>query len=778
LGRDDAQNKYTIHPWHVARAYYLGMIEKDALYECILDTHLVNGSFWHTNNDTRLQQAYAIAYFQNHYQKVPTIDLRGYKVEGKEVDTKVIMILREALEDIVNTLLKIEQQRLIEKSEATPYLLQNKVFPGIKYLVLALKEIATSTITRGNDTYSRTAIFVEVIKHSYPLASDTSALLAKANIREERLVEVAMLAPQWIDIISEVIKWDGFKEACYYFIAHIKDYNNEEKKAEIAHYTALDPSDLNDGAFDREWCKEVYATLGKQRFKLIYQAAKFLCDNAFHARARKYADACMGNIAKEELLKQVQEKRNKDSLNAYCICEIKDDKDLLERYMVVQKFAKEAKQFGAQRRASEKRASDIAMLNLARNSRFESVTRLQWFLEKEMISQVADVLEPNKIEDIEIWIAFDAEGKNEVKVSKAGKALKAVPARLKKQVDVIRILDIHKQWNEQYKRSRMMLEKAMNERSVFSKEEITMMMDNPIAAPMMKKLVLKSGQSVGFYKGTNGYTLLLTDEVYIAHPYDLYQMGVWQDYQTYIFEQQLVQPFKQVFRELYLKLEEELEFTFTRRYSGYQIQTKKAATTLRTRGWNADYENGLEKVDYRFNTVVNLYANADWFSPNDIEAPSIDYVGFHERLKRDSMKVKNVDDVTFSEAMRDVDLAISTAYVGGVDPLTTTSTIAMRKAIVTYTLKLMNIDTVEVQDNFANIKGHLNNYSVHLGSGMVHQSGGAAIHMIPIFNGKRGNVYLPFLDEDPKTAEIVSKIIMLAEDNKIKDVSILKQIKS
>ena len=41
----------------------------------------------------------------------------------------------------------------------------------------------------------------------------------------------------------------------------------------------------------------------------------------------------------------------------------------------------------------------------------------------------------------------------------------------------------------------------------------------------------------------------------------------------------------------------------------------------------------------------------------------------------------------------------------------------------------------------------------------------------------RGRLFLPFVDEDPKTAEILTKIIFFAEDDKIKDPSILNQIK-
>lgn len=240
--------------------------------------------------------------------------------------------------------------------------------------------------------------------------------------------------------------------------------------------------------------------------------------------------------------------------------------------------------------------------------------------------------------------------------------------------------------------------------------------------------------------------------------------------------QQIVQPFKQVFRELYLKLDEEKDVSMSKRYSGYQIQVKKAAAALKSRKWNLSYETGIQRILYHKDIIVNLYAEADWFSPSDIEAPCIDYVEFIHRKTGKPVLIKDIDDITYSEIMRDLDMAVSVAYVGGVDPLTTTSTIELRAAIITYTMELMRLDNVTIQDHFANIKGSLNDYSVHLGSGMIHQKHGANIHILPVHSQRRGKQYLPFLDEDPKTAEILSKIILLAEDQKLKDPTILSQI--
>ena len=79
----------------------------------------------------------------------------------------------------------------------------------------------------------------------------------------------------------------------------------------------------------------------------------------------------------------------------------------------------------------------------------------------------------------------------------------------------------------------------------------------------------------------------------------------------------------------------------------------------------------------------------------------------------------------------------------------------------------MKLNNVEVKDHFACIQGRLNNYSVHLGSGMVHQDGGSVIRIVSVWSIKHGKVYLSFLDEDPKTAQIISEVVLFAQDDKL-----------
>ena len=165
-------------------------------------------------------------------------------------------------------------------------------------------------------------------------------------------------------------------------------------------------------------------------------------------------------------------------------------------------------------------------------------------------------------------------------------------------------------------------------------------------------------------------------------------------------------------------------------FAGYQIQPKKTVAALRGRRWVADYDEGLQKIFFKQNIAATIYALADWFSPADTECPTLEYVSFYDRKTYKQKKLSEVPDILYSEVMRDVDLAVSVAHAGGVDPETSHSTIEMRKAIFEFNMELL-----------------------------------------------RGKIFLPFIDEDPKTAEILSKILLLAEDQKIKDPYILQQLR-
>ena len=137
---------------------------------------------------------------------------------------------------------------------------------------------------------------------------------------------------------------------------------------------------------------------------------------------------------------------------------------------------------------------------------------------------------------------------------------------------------------------------------------------------------------------------------------------------------------------------------------------------------------------------------------------------------------KDIDEVLFSETMRDLDLMVSTSYVGGVDPESSHSTVEMRIAIAKELTGMLSLSNVSFLDRHAKIEGKLGEYSVHMGSGVVHVKAKGMLPIVPVHSQHRGRIFLPFADDDPKTAEIMTKILLLANDQKIKDPEILKYL--
>jgi hypothetical protein len=130
----------------------------------------------------------------------------------------------------------------------------------------------------------------------------------------------------------------------------------------------------------------------------------------------------------------------------------------------------------------------------------------------------------------------------------------------------------------------------------------------------------------------------------------------------------------------------------------------------------------------------------------------------------------------FSEVMRDLDLIVSVAHAGGVDPEASASPQSMRSRLVDETSRLLDLSNVRLQGSHVLIEGQRANYSVHLGSAVVHRQPGGALCIVPVHGQHRGRLFLPFADDDPKTAEVVSKVLLLAKDAEIKDPTILEQI--
>lgn len=770
-----------------AIAVNLKIAEKDLIYKNILEL----------NNEAEDENRVIFSNldtYMNDYRSIIT------KKENKRLTTLNQFMLNEALKTIYDEGRKIVdylvQNELKRGDSPTIYsrqLHRIKRIEGIDYLVQILKALGKETLDRaayywgGNDT--KKSVLSHLLKVCYPTEKDNSKELAKklkgTDITEQRLIEVAMYSSQWIEIIEGYLGWKGLVSGCYYFQAHMSDVDRN-KEGLIAKYTPISIDDLMDGAFDIDWFRSAYKELGAKRFEMLYDSAKYISDGAKHTRARMFADAVLGNLKLKETEKKIEDKRNKDLVASYSLIPLLKDKqkDALHRYQFLQKFLKESKKFGAQRRASEAKAVNISLENLSRNMGYSDVTRLIWNMETALINEMKEYFVPKKLDDVDVYIKIDDLGQSEIIYEKAGKELKSLPTKLKKDKYIEAIKEVHKNLKEQYRRSRKMLEEAMEDGTEFYGYEIENLMTNPVIAPILKSLVFKMGNDLGYYvdkklKSVKKKSVTIKDDslLKIAHCFDLFESGEWATYQKDIFDRELKQPFKQVFRELYVKTVDEKARDKSLRYAGHQVQPAKTVALLKTRRWIIDGQEGLEKVYYKENIIAKIFALADWFSPADIEAPTLEEVQFFDRKTFKPILIDEVPDLIFTEVMRDIDLVVSVAHIGDVDPEASHSTIEMRKAIVEFNCKLFKLKNVTFAENHALIKGERAEYSIHLGSGLIHQKAGSAINVLPVHSQHRGRVFLPFIDDDPKTAEIMAKVLLFAQDDKIKDVFILEQIK-
>ncbi|MGQ3481660.1 DUF4132 domain-containing protein [Paenibacillus sp. TY11] len=701
---------------------------------------------------------------------------------------------------VIDRVLEVELVRGDLPTEATPKVMGLSRIEGMDYFIRILEGLDKETFVRGyvygyGDRITKKESFSHLLKVCYPSDGEDATLLKEklknTKITDKRLLEAAMYAPQWIEIVADYLGWKGLRSAAWYFHAHINEGFSAEKETIVAHYSPIAPQDFNDGAFDIHWFHEAYETLGEERFNLLYDCAKYISAGANHRRSQLFADATLGKLKRSEMEKSVEDKRNKDHLLTYSLIPLAGppESDVRERYDFIQRFLEQSKKFGAQRKASEALVSRIALGNLARNAGYDDVTRLVWDMEARKLDDLRSYFEPHALEEATtVQLVIDDEGAADIEIVSKGKKLKSIPARFKKDEYVTSLKELKGDLVDQYRRARKELERSMESGTTFMVKELRGLLGNPVLAPLVRTLVFKADDHLGYF---NEETLALTalsaeqhtieeeDKLIIAHPLHLYESGRWSDFQKDLFDRQIRQPFKQVFRELYLpNADERANATVSRRYAGHQVQPNKTVSLLKGRQWTVSYEDGLQKVYYAENLIANLYAMADWFSPADTEAPTLETVQFFDRTTYKSVPLDKVPPVLFSEVMRDVDLVVSVAHVGGVDPEASLTTIEMRRVIVQESLRLLKISNVRLDGNYARVDGTLGEYAVHLGSGGVYKQAKGALHIIPVHSQHRGRIFLPFLDEDPRTAEILSKIVLLAEDQKIKDPQILTQLQA
>ena len=710
------------------------------------------------------------------------------------------------LDKVRERVLEVELKRADLPTPASLPALALRAVYGAKYVFAILKSLGKGKLLRGYsyDSLSKTAVFSGLLRSSFPSDSDTlesfKAEAQASGVSEQRLLDLAVYAPQWAGFVCFALGWDGLEEAVYWLHAHTKDagwtvdqHVRDVWNAEVAERTPLSPQDLLDGAVDVAWFARVYNALGSGRWAVLDKAAKYASSGGGgHKRAQLFADALLGNLSFEVLEQRISAKRHQDSVRALGLLplpasETKKKAAVLRRYALIQDFLRASRKFGSMRQASEKLAATIALENLARSADYADPQRLMWAMEAEEISDLARGPVSVSVDEVTVTLSLDAHGVPDLSIIKKNRALKNVPAKLKKHPEISELLSRKTQLAKQTSRMRSSLEEAMNRGDSFSAADFAELFKHPVLGPMLESLVFITEDGALGYPLDAGKCLRGTDasivtlgktSVRLAHPADLLASNKWRDYQKEVFASERKQPFKQIFRELYVLTQAELDAAKrSSRYEGHQVNPRQALALLGKRGWIAVPEEGVRRTFHAEGISVWLEFDEGFYTPAEVDGLTLADVVFSKRGEWQPLALKDVPERVFSEAMRDLDLVVSVAHRGGVDPEASASTVDMRSALLRETLNLLKLDNVRLERTHALIAGDLGDYSIHLGSALVHRQPGGALCIIPVHSQHRGRLFLPFADDDPKTAEVVSKVLLLAKDKEIQDPTILEQLR-
>ncbi len=729
-----------------------------------------------------------------------------------------------------NRLLEIELARGEAATVATDAALSVGAYRGQDTLLQLLTALGTEGFKkvrgwRSQERDSRPATLTAMAEKTFPAEGDTPDAFAKAtrgaikdgHFPEERLLQLAFLAPQWTDCVEATLKWDGFSEGLFWYMAHMKyvwgmddalddDVDDDDEKDEeedrpkklsrweriIRERTPLTDEERSDGAIDVAWFHHTYKQLAPKRWKAMAAAAKFAASPAQAKRAQFIADVLLGTASKKELVDGIRKRFLKENVRLLGLLPLaggtKRDKDIVDRYEVLQVYRRYANKLSGMTRPGALRACDIGMQNLASTAGYADPMRLQWSMEAESTMDLAAGPVVVSKGDVSLTLSLDEHAQPELAIRRGDGQLKSLPKAVNKDAKFVELHERSKHLKRQASRVKRSLEIAMCRGDSFSGAELMQLSDHALLWPQLQRLVLigegimgypmKRGKALRDYSGKLE-SVKKNEQLRVAHSNDLLKSKAWDKWQHECFYAERLQPFKQIFRELYVVTrQEKKDKTFSNRYAGHQVNPKQAYALWGRRGWAVDEYENVWKMYHEEGLNVSIVFDDGITTPLEVEDLTIDKIQFRRGDEYKPLKLTDVPARVFSEVMRDIDLVVSVAHTGDIDPEASASTVEMRASLLRETCELFSLKNVKLKNSRALIKGHLGEYSIHLGSGVVHRMPGGAVCIVPVHSQHRGRLFLPFADDDPRTAEVVSKTMLLARDDEIDDPIILEQLRA
>lgn len=544
-------------------------------------------------------------------------------------------------------------------------------------------------------------------------------------------------------------------------------------------------SDPDDGVVDVAVLKAALEGIGKQDVDTLVAAFTKI---GMMRGMDKLIAAFTGVADREKLFAEATVKLQQPAMKMLGLLPALDEADVRRRYLALQKLYKEASKHGAQRQATQRAAAQAGLSNLAQVAGYRDSGELEWLMESSQSATLKASLRPQAIGEYEAWIEIDGYAAALKFKNSAGKVLASVPAPLKREPALLALKAVLEDIREQFRRFTRLMESRMVLETPVAIAQLRTALAHPVMARILGDLVWQdeAGRfglfSAEGLQGPAGVRPLQGKHLRLIHPVRLLQQtcgaGVLSAWQRWLVAEQRVQPFKQVFRELYVPTPAEQEAgDFSARYDQRPILTGSAQGLLQARGWTIQNDEEPTALSFRNGwTATTYFSTGRYFTEEDQGASG------EIRFMRDgeTRPLVEVPPACFSEAMRDLDLVVTRAMPDSsgdtLEAHTSGGTIASRVDLLRAIEPTLGGSVLEFRERHVLVRGQRADYRVHLGSGHIHIEPGAYLCIVPASATARSGVRLPFAEEDLKTAEIVSKVLLLANDAKITDPSILRQI--
>ena len=309
------------------------------------------------------------------------------------------------------------------------------------------------------------------------------------------------------------------------------------------------------------------------------------------------------------------------------------------------------------------------------------------------------------------------------------------------------------------------------------------------------------------------------------------------EWREWLLRHEIRQPFKQAYREVYLLTDaERITDVYSNRYAAHILRQHQFNSLCAARGWknalrlmvDANFppatkalpqwglraEYWVEGIGEHYGTDTNETGTYLYLTTDQVRFYRVDAVEnrahasgggytaqrWHGIGNAEPLRLEEIPPLVFSEVMRDVDLFVGVASVGN-DPnwldggaevryrdywhsysfgeLTESS--RTRKQVLEALIPRLKIaERCTLSDKFLVVRGEIRTYKIHLGSGnILMEPNDQYLCIVPSRgsgNADKDKLFIPF-EGDQTLAIILSKAFLLAEDRKITDPTITRQIK-